>query len=439
MGFWSFWRWPAARLLALTGSVYLVAVLILLVSRTQLGTPLFYTLSIAMTLAYAVMLRRVWRDPPCEGRLLWIAFALAVAFRVPLALGPVAYDSDMIRYLWDGRVQRLGLNPYAVVPSDPTLAYTHTADSARMPSLRAKTPYGPAAQLFFRLSVSILDSARFMKIALVGCDLLTIVVIWRWLLVSQRNQWLALAYAWHPLVVLEVAHSGHIDAFGALWIAAAAYWLTRRRTMLAVIAFGLAVATKLLPIVLAPLFLGRVRVRDAVFGGLFLAILYIQFVDGTTLPLGAVPSVVAHIRFNGPVFRAIALSLSPEIAAVTAVVLGTVAAVVARVTLAESDPAAWAWPMAVALLCAPVIYPWYLLAFTPFLLSGGTLPLTVWGITALAPYIVWQLAKHGARWVVPPGVMLFEFAIPVLVSAVLVWRARRRKLSTGVEQTSPVV
>ena len=195
-------------------------------------------------------------------------------FRAPLAVTPVDPDNDMIRYLWDGRVQRLGINPYLVLPADPELAWTHTYETRQMPSARQKTPYPPAAQLFFRLVVSLHDSPRAMKLALVACDLLTILVVWRWLLVTGRNPWLTLAYAWNPLVVLEVAYSGHIDALGALWIAAAAYWLARRRTALATIAFVLAVATKILPVVLVPLLWRRISRRDAVLGGALFVLLY---------------------------------------------------------------------------------------------------------------------------------------------------------------------
>ena len=105
-----------------------------------------------------------------------------------------------------------------------------------------------------------------MKLALVVCDLLTMLVLWRWLQFTGRSEWLTLTYAWNPLVVLEVAHSGHIDALGALWTVASAFWLSRRRTQLATLAFVLAVTTKLMPIVLVPLFLGRIRRRDIAFG-----------------------------------------------------------------------------------------------------------------------------------------------------------------------------
>ena len=163
----------------------------------------------------------------------------------------------MVRYVWDGRVQTLGYNPYAVMPADPGAGRdAHRRNAARCRAAAPARRIRPGAQLFFRMVVSLHDSTRAMKVALVLCDLMTMIVLWRWLVVTGRNEWLTLAYAWNPLVVLEVAHSGHIDALGALWITASAYWLARKRTSLSVVAFVLAVTTKLLPIVLVPLYSG---------------------------------------------------------------------------------------------------------------------------------------------------------------------------------------
>lgn len=414
--------------LATTGAVLLATTIALAVSQTPLGSPLFFVLAAAAAIAYAVMLRRVWREPAVPRRLLYSAFALALAFRLPLAIPRVGADNDMVRYLWDGRVQTMGYNPYRVVPADPALAATHTDETRQMPSLHHRTPYPPAAQLFFRLVVVLHDSTRAMKLALVACDLMTMMVLWRWLVTTGRNEWLTLAYAWHPLVVLEVAHSGHIDALGALWITASAYWLARRRTALASIAFVLAIATKLLPVVLAPLFWKRVRARDAAMAALLLTLLYLSFTVDRTAPLGAVPNVVAHIRFNGPIFRGLAAVLSPQGAAAAALALGLAVAAWARWRWDESNPAAWAWPMGIALSCAPVVYPWYLLYLTPFLFTASTLPLLVWTFTVIPVYVVWDLARHGSRWVVPPLVMVAEYGAVVLTTvAIFVSRMRERR------------
>ena len=393
---------------------------------------MFYGVTAALAAAYVVMLATVWNAAP-DRRLMAVAFTVAVVCRVPLVLGPVGPDSDMMRYIWDGRVQRFGYNPYHVIPADPALAHTHTDDTRQMPSRNVRTPYPPAAQWFFRLMVTLHDSPRAMRLALVSCDILTIVILWRWLSMTGRNAWLALGYAWNPLVILEIAHSGHIDGLGAFWIAASAYWLAKRRTALASVAFVLAVATKLLPIVLAPLFWRRIRLRDAILGGIVFVGLYLPYTYGPGLPVGAVPSVIAAIRFNGPAFMAVRLATNPVAAAAVAVLVGLGVAVWARRRLTESDPAAWAWPMAASLAFAPVVYPWYLLYFTPFLLSVATLPLTTWTVTVLAAYVVWYVEALRRPWVAPPAILIVEYGLLVVTTIVIIRRQRVAATHTAAE------
>lgn len=416
--------------LAATGAVLFTSVVTLAVARPTLGTPLFFACCAAAAIAYIAMLARVWHEDNAPRRLLFAAFALAVAFRLPLALPLVGTDNDMMRYVWDGRVQQLGYNPYLVLPADPAMAATHNDETRAMPSRRARTPYPPGAQLFFRFVVGLHDSSRAMKLALVSCDLMTIVLVWRWLAITGRREWRALAYAWNPLVIVEIAFGGHIDALGAMWIVASALWLARQRTLLASIAFVLAVATKLLPIVLLPLYWRRVRWRDAAAGAALMAAVYAPFVYAHTIPLGAVPNVVAHIRFNGPVFRAIAAGATPQGAAVLAIALGLAVAAWARWRLDADDPAAWAWPMALALACAPVVYPWYLLYFTPFLFTAATLPLLTWTFSVVPVYTVWEIASQGGRWIVPTAIMVMEYAAPCAVGVVYLLSVVRRARAT---------
>ena len=91
--------------------------------------------------------------------------------------------------------------------------------------------------------------------------------------------------------------------------------------------------------------------------------------------------------------------------------------------------------MAIALAAAPVIYAWYLLYFTPFLLTAVTVPLTAWTITVIPTYIVWRLAyEHGSMWAVPSGIMQWEYAIPIVVAAVV---AKRAELAEWVNRFAP--
>ncbi len=411
--------------LAVDGSIFLAGVVVLATTQAPLGSPLFFGCAALMAAAYIALLVRGWHRRAATRTWMFTALAFAFAFRVPLAVLPVGADSDIVRYVWDGRIQHLGLNPYLVVPANPSLIYTHTADTWQMPSRRWRTSYPPGSQLFFRAVTAIHDSAIAMKLALVLCDVVTIFVIRRWLRVTGRSEWLTLAYAWNPLVVLEVAHSGHIDALGAMWIALAALALSTRWTMLASVLAVIAIATKLLPVVLVPLFWRRVRWRDVAAATLAGLLMAWPFLTWPKTMLGALTGVVHGVRFNGPLFRFVAELTWPPVAAVFAIAIGLAAAAWCRWKLSEDDPPAWAWPMAVAVSCSPVIYPWYLLYLTPFLLTPSTLPLVVWTLTVLPVYYVWEAVRHGGRWVVPGPMMIVEYTLVVCaILAVLVARAR---------------
>ena len=82
--------------------------------------------------------------------------------------------------------------------------------------------------------------------------------------------------------------------------------------------------------------------------------------------------------------------------------------------------------MAVSLACAPVIYPWYLLYFTPFLWSRATGPLLAWTLSAVPVYVVWERTRHGGRWIVPFSVEAMEYGCVVAAAIALALFARRQ-------------
>ena len=131
---------PLSVSLAITGAFFLASTIVLAITQAPLGSPVFFACAAGAGIAYIAMLRRVWHEPRASPRLLTSAFLLALAFRAPLVAPPVGPDSDMERYLWDGRLQILGYNPYAMVPADPALAALHTEETRAMPSIRTRTP-----------------------------------------------------------------------------------------------------------------------------------------------------------------------------------------------------------------------------------------------------------------------------------------------------------
>ena len=354
----------------------------------------------------------------------FLVFALlTMAMRVAPVAIPVGGGSDMFRYVWDARVQRAGLNPYRAIPSDPALDHLHIAETRKMNNVNIASPYPPGAQLFFRLSTMFGESARSIKVALVLCDLATVWLLMLWLKRLDLNPLMAIVYAWNPLVVLEISHSGHLDGAGMFLTALAAYSLTSRRIAVSVLALAGGIATKFLPIVLVPLWWKRARLWHAALGAGALAALYLAFMDfsGQTAPVGSVTNMVRGFRFNGPAFKLLAYLTSPWGATAIAVLAAMAVAMWTRRSRIANDPAAFAWPMAAALVCSPVVYPWYLLWLTPFFISSLSWPLILWSVLILPVYTVWHGLQSGGAWAVPWWMGLVEYAV-LFAATVLVFR-----------------
>ena len=68
----------------------------------------------------AVAIVRRGRLPP---RTIWLVLGVAVAMRLLTLAAPPVLSSDLYRYVWDGRVQLAGINPYRYLPAADELAF----------------------------------------------------------------------------------------------------------------------------------------------------------------------------------------------------------------------------------------------------------------------------------------------------------------------------
>jgi hypothetical protein len=143
-----------------------------------------------------------------------VVLGIAIALRLALLFVPPHLSTDVYRYVWDGRVQGAGINPYRYVPEAPALEALR--DEAIYPHINrrdyAVTIYPPAAQMLFLLVGRLADGLLAMKLALVACEAITVAVLLDLLRRLKRPALRIVAYAWHPLAVWEIAGSGHIDA-----------------------------------------------------------------------------------------------------------------------------------------------------------------------------------------------------------------------------------
>jgi alpha-1,6-mannosyltransferase len=387
------------------------------------GGPYFIASLTLAGIAYLLAVREFFGMPRFSRRVVVIGLVLAAAWNIAFLRLPSGADDDIHRYVWDGRLQRLGYNPYIVVPSDPAAKGLHTPETRNLNNPDLPSPYPAGAQLFFRAVTAIHESTFALKVAFVVCEFAIVFVLLDVLRCTRQGAHLVLAYAWNPLLAIEVAGSGHIDIVGALLLVVSAAALVRRWRTTAAVALGLAVSVKLLPVVLLPLYWKRVRIRDAALATAVVGLLYMPFLNRGRIPIGSLDTYIQSFRFNGPVFSALDQVAPPQLLAGLAVLVGLVTATWLRRAAAGWSPAAFAWPMAACLLCAPVVFPWYLLWLLPFLTSASTLLIIIWTVSIIPIYVQWHLRALGHPWGSLPGwVMLVEYGCVAIGAAIIALR-----------------
>ncbi len=150
-----------------------------------------------------------------EGAAAWSSgfiISMGAIFRVLFLMRPPELSDDIFRYLFDGQVLLSGGNPYYAAPLDMLSKHPSLSGLAALINhADLPTIYPPAAQFVFAAG-AFLGGVFGMKLFLVVLDILSCVLMARILHQFGRPQSCLILYAWHPLPVVEIAGSGHIDS-----------------------------------------------------------------------------------------------------------------------------------------------------------------------------------------------------------------------------------
>jgi hypothetical protein len=390
-----------------------------------LFVPLLGLYGAALTLVFS-------KSPPASGSCLAIVIGFAVAFRVLLLFSPLVLSSDLYRYVWDGRVQRAGINPYRYAPkADALLMLRDTAIYPQIHRPELITIYPPGAQMLFTLITTVVpDSVRGMKATMVLGDLATLGLLVCLLRSHSSNPERVLLYAWSPLVVFEFAGSGHVDALMLPFLLLALQARRVARPGLAGMLLGLATLVKLYPAVLLPALYRRRERRLLVGFGVVLVLGYLPYAAGAgTQVVGYLPQYFGPWEdFNGGLRYFLILALAPLTGSARSMALGFCATLLLLVAVAVQRCGthyigrAYRMISAYLLLVPTTLHPWYLIWILPCLCFYP-----VWGWLYLSgavglSYLAYTQAYPG----VPMGLHLLEF-LPFygLLVAQVLWRRYR--------------
>ena len=244
--------WPllalAACLLALSAAGAMTA--------TYFDDPKVGVVLLLQSVPYAIatwLVVRGGEERAGSSRALATILVVGIVMRCLLLPGTPVSD-DLFRYIWDGRVQAAGINPFLHVPSDAALSGLR--DTAIYPYINradyAPTIYPPSSQIVFYLITRISESPIGMKAAMMAFEGVAVWTILQLLASRGLPQSRILIYVWHPLPLWEFARSGHVDVVAIAFLMLAFLASERLSPTLAGIALGAGVLVKYFPVVTAP-------------------------------------------------------------------------------------------------------------------------------------------------------------------------------------------
>ena len=344
-------------------------------------------------------------------------FVFAVIFRLLLVFQePAVLSNDMYRFIWDGRVQHHGFNPYSHPPGDEALKslrddriYPHINRKA------ARTLYPAGAQLFFRAVYALVgDSVTGFKSAMVVCDIAALVVLAALLKAHGRDPNRLLIYAWNPLVVFEIAYSGHLEGITVLLMVAAFYLAARGGRLWGAFVLALSGAVKLYPALLLPALLNRThRIRGpAVFVAAF-GLLYLPFTAAGVKMTGFLPVYLKnpYESFNLGL-KSLVLHFSPGLnyyvlSLLFVAVLLAAALVVLFKDKGDDRMVYYGYVLTgwLILLMPAALHPWYVILIVPFLTFYPHAAWLIFTCTVSLSYLKYVTPQG----IMPTWVLLFEY------------------------------
>ena len=208
-------------------------------------------------------------------KIIWVILVFSLVFR--LTLLPATPSNDIFRYLWEGKIQLHGINPYSQPPVSLNLEHLRDNFFSGISHKHLTAIYPPLTLMVFAIADFISHSFVSIKSAFLLFDILSIFVLIKYLKVMKKEPANVLIYAWSPLVLISFAARGHCDSLQIFFVMLALYLYSIRKNAKSVVSISLAVMSKFVSIIIVPFLIPRKKFRYLAILFLVIILLYLPY------------------------------------------------------------------------------------------------------------------------------------------------------------------
>jgi len=195
-----------------------------------------------------------------------------ILFRFCLIFSIPALSDDFYRFVWDGRIQQLGINPFDFTPAQFIKQHSDPLLHKIFPYLNSPDYYSVYPQIcqsIFKIASGIGGDNLYHTIVILKSAIflseLGIILLLKALLSARKNtQSLQLIYILNPLVIIELSGNIHFEAFMIFFMLLAVWLIYNQRYISSAGALSLAIQAKLLPLIFIPLLLRQIGLKKTI-------------------------------------------------------------------------------------------------------------------------------------------------------------------------------
>lgn len=377
-----------------------------------------------LSVGYLLLL---WRLHQAEKEIpsIWFILAPAILFRIIALFALPNLSDDYFRFIWDGQLLNHDVNPFLQLPSaymqDPSHASSLGLTKELFEGLNSPdyfTIYPPVLQAVFFIGAwmfptNIYGAVITMKAVIFLAEMGSLAIIIQ-LLRSWKIPLFHLGiYAFNPLVIIELSGNLHFEALMIFFLLLAIALLNWKPQgwIWSAGAFALAVCSKLLPLMLLPLFIRRLGWKKAILYGVIVAgvsgLLFLPLFDWETF-IHLKESVGLYFQtfeFNASIYylvRWVGYQImgyniiqiaGPVLAIIT--VLGIFAFTFFEKEPTERNlPEGMMWVFVIYFSLTAIVHPWYSTTLIAFCLFTRFRFAVVWSLLMILTYSTYQTSAY---------------------------------------------
>lgn len=204
-------------------------------------------------------------------------FFAAIILRIGSAFIMPSLSDDVYRFIWDGQLIVNGQNPLLSTPDNYFSALSSSNENylylQQLHGLinhpQFYTCYPPLMQGVFTVAAffggsSIWISIVIIKLIVALADCIAVYFIVKILKKINADVKLVVLYALNPLIIIEGAGNAHFEVMQVALLVISIYFILQHKYNIAAVFWGLAIVTKLLPLLLLPLIIRLLGLKKGI-------------------------------------------------------------------------------------------------------------------------------------------------------------------------------